>query len=92
MTYLVEHYWPGVTAAKLRAAAAAVRSAADEMAEEGNAVRYLHLTLVPRDETALCLVAAASAEFVEEAYTRAGVPFERIVGALVMDCAVKHRV
>ena len=84
-TFLVEHYWPGVTLEAFRSAAERVREAAEEMALAAAPIRFLHSTLVPADENAFCLFAAASAELVEEAYRRAGVPFERIRAALQVE-------
>jgi hypothetical protein len=81
-TFLVEHYWPGVTEAALAAAAERVRASAEELAREGTGVRYLHSTLVPEDESAFCLFEAESEAAVEEAYARAGVPYERLRDAL----------
>lgn len=81
-TFLVEHYWPGVTAEKFRAAADHVRSSAEAMAREGACIRFLHSTLVPEDEAAFCVFDAASVALIEDAYARAAVRFERVVGAL----------
>lgn len=81
-TFLVEHYWPGVTESEFGAAAERVRSSADELAGEGKPVRYLHSTLVPEDEAAFCVLAAESRALVEEAYARAGVTFERVLDAV----------
>jgi hypothetical protein len=78
-TFLVEHYWPGVTVESFRAAAERVGEAADALAREGAAIRFLHSTVVPADEAAFCAFDAASAALVEEAYARAGVGFERLV-------------
>ena len=77
-TFLVEHYWPGVTAEGFQAAADRVRASAAELHE----VRFLHSTLVPEDEAAFCVFAASSQAVVAEAYRRAGVPFERILDAV----------
>jgi hypothetical protein len=77
-TFLVEHYWPGVTEGELRDAAARVRASSDGMA----GLRLLRVTLVPEDEAALCVFAADSAALVVEAYGRAGVRFERILDAV----------
>ena len=81
-TYLVEHYWPGVTVERFSAAADAVRAAAGAMAREGAPIRALHSTMVPADESGFCTFAAGSAALVEEAYARAGVRFERLVEAV----------
>ncbi len=84
-TYLVEHYWPGVTAERFSAAADRVRSSAEQMRREGTSVRFLHSTFVPKDEAAFCVFEAPTAGLVEEAYERADVRFERIVDALEME-------
>jgi hypothetical protein len=81
-TFLVEHYWPGVTAEQFGDAADRVRASADRLAADGEPIRYLHSTLVPRDEAAFCVFEAASESLVEEAYRRAGVRFERMVAAV----------
>ena len=84
-TFLVEHYWPGVTEASFRSAADRVRAAAEEMSAAGESIVFMHSTLVPEDENALCVFAAASQSVVEAAYARAGVRFERIVDALAFE-------
>jgi Protein of unknown function (DUF4242) len=81
-TFLVEHYWPGVTADAFGSAAADLRSSTESLAAERNAIRFLHSTLVPEDEAAFCVFEAESQALVEEAYTRAGVRFERIRDAV----------
>jgi hypothetical protein len=84
-TFMVEHYWPGVTEADFRRSAQLVADSAQRMALAGEPIRFLHSTLVPNDEAAFCVLAAASAELVEEAYAAAGVAFERLVGAVESD-------
>jgi hypothetical protein len=81
-TYLVEHYWPGITAEAFRSAAEQVRTAAEAMSRDGTPIRYRHSTMVPADEAAFCVFDAASAELIEQLYARAGVRFERIVAAV----------
>jgi hypothetical protein len=81
-TYLVEHYWPGITAAIFSSAAERVRTAAEAMASNGAPIRFLHSTMVPADEAAFCVFEAPSAELIEQVYARAAVRFERIVPAL----------
>jgi hypothetical protein len=81
-TFLVEHYWPGVTAEEFGEAAERVRSSAEALASEGNPIRYLHSTLVPEDEAAFCVFEASSELLVEEAYRRVEVRFERMVAAV----------
>ena len=81
-TYLVEHYWPGITSEMFREATERVRTTAEAMARGGNAIRCLHSTMVPADEAAYCVLDAASVELIEQLYARAGVRFDRIVAAL----------
>jgi len=81
-TFLVEHYWPGVTPGEFEEAAERVRVAAGALAREGRPIRFLHSTLVPEDELGFCALAAESRGAVEEAYARAGVGFDRVVESL----------
>ncbi len=55
-----------------------VRDTAVAMEREGKPVRYLRSTIVPADESLLCVLEAATEELVREAYARAGIPFERL--------------
>jgi Nickel responsive protein SCO4226-like len=80
-TFLVEQYWTGVTAEEFDDAAERVRRSAEEIADDGIRIRFLHSTLVPDEETALCVIEAESAAAVEDAFARAAVRFERIVEA-----------
>ena len=82
-TYLVENYHPGLGADELRQIVSSVRDAVAEMNQDGKAIRYLLSTIVPDDESFLCVIEAASEELAREAYTRAGIPFERISPALL---------
>jgi hypothetical protein len=81
-TFLVEQFWPGVTPTDFKRAAERVRASADSMAGDGTAIRFLHSTLVPRDEASFCVLEAASSSLVAEAYRRAGVGYDRILEAL----------
>lgn len=81
-TFLVEHYWPGVTESCFAGAAESLRLASQAIAADGTTLRYLHSTLVPEEEAAFCVFEATSRRAVEEAYARAGVPFERILDAI----------
>jgi hypothetical protein len=83
-SWLVEHYWPGLTAELFRTATRRIRRTAAAMARDGLPIRYCHSTLVPADESAFSVIEAASPAFVQELYARAGVPFDRIVTAVEM--------
>jgi hypothetical protein len=84
-TYLVEHYRPGLTLDGLKQWAVRVREATDELEREGKSVRDLCSTIVPADESLLCVLEAASEQLVREAYARAGLPFERLSVVLSED-------
>lgn len=81
-TYLVEHYWPGITEPEFRRSAEQVAAGAERLARAGEPIRFLHSTLVPEDEAAFCVLSAASADLVERAYEAAGITFERLVEAV----------
>ncbi len=69
---------PGATVAELSEWAIRVRDAAGELARDGRPVRYVRSTIVPGDESMLCLLEAAGEALVRETYARAGIPFERL--------------
>jgi hypothetical protein len=81
-TFLVENYSPGTSPASLEAAGRRVCAEVEALARAGRRMRMLRTAVVPRDETLLCLIDAASEELVREAFCRAGVSFDRISSAL----------
>jgi hypothetical protein len=81
-TYLIEHYRPGSDVEELTRSVSRVREAVVEMEGMGKAVHYVRSTIVPADESILCVFEAASEELVREAYVRARIPFERISTAI----------
>jgi hypothetical protein len=81
-TFLVEHYRPGSTVDELRRWASRVQRAAAELERRGVAVRYVRSTIVPADDSLLCVLEAAGEELVREAYARAGLTFERLSTAV----------
>ena len=89
-TYLVEHYLPGLGAEELRAWAADVREAFAKRDHPGAAVHYVRSTIVPTDESLLCVLEASSEAAVREAYAHAGLPFERISVALPEEDERRH--
>lgn len=84
-TYLVEHYRPGFATESLSCLIARLRDAVEQLDREGRRVRYVRSTIVPLDESFLCLFEASSEAQVREAYARAGVAFERISRAITPD-------
>jgi hypothetical protein len=83
-TYLVEHYRPDLQAEELERFAAQARLAVRALEREGKPLRFVRSLIVPGDESCLCVVEAASEHLVREAYTRAGIPFERISPSRVL--------
>ena len=81
-TYLVEHYWPGATAAVYEDAMARVASIVREMAVAGARIEFLHSTFVPGDEAALAVLVADTSGRVQEAYRAAGVSCDRVIEAV----------
>ena len=81
-TFLVEHYRPGASLDNLNCAARDVRLAASEMARRSRSVLCVDFMIVPSDEALLALFEATSEELVRELYANAGIPFERITGAV----------
>jgi Protein of unknown function (DUF4242) len=73
-TYLAECFWPGVTEAKLAAAA--------ERVADDRSVTCQQLIFIPADEIVLCLFQAPSEAAINEAARRAGLPSERIVESI----------
>lgn len=76
--YMVERHLPGFTSAQLPGAASSAKAATTAMTDEGTPIKYLRSTFVPSEQKCFCLFEGASAEVVEEAQVRAGLPFERI--------------
>lgn len=83
-SYLVECYWPGVSAEKLVSAAKRVQAAASTLRRQGRDVVFLGSILVPADESVFCLFDGVEAD-IRSASKRAGIPFERVLESLRID-------
>jgi hypothetical protein len=81
LTYLVECYWPGISDARLTAAAERIHKAVSELRLEGGDVTFLESILVPADETVFCLFRGTERD-VRAVSRRAALPFERVVASL----------
>jgi hypothetical protein len=81
-SYLVETYVPHSRTHDARAAGARARVIAEQLSEEGTAVRYVRTTFVPDDETCFHFFEAVSEEAVGEVCRRAGIGSVRIVAAV----------
>lgn len=75
--FLVESYWPGVSAE--RVAAADTETLRGLAALGDHRARYLGSMLVPGDELLLRVFAGGSPALIGRANARAGVPVERVV-------------
>jgi hypothetical protein len=85
MVYVVERYLPGLTRANLLPGLSKLEPAIEAMRGEGSVVRYLGSTIVLGDEACFCQFEGASEAVVAEANRRAGLPFDRIVPALLVE-------
>ena len=80
--FVVELYVARTDTGTVERGAARARLAADELARQGTAVRYLNSIFVPEDETSFFLYEAESAEAVREAARLAALPFEHVAGVV----------
>jgi hypothetical protein len=55
-----------------------VRETVGEMEREGKPVHYVRSTIIPADESLLCILEATSQQLVHEAYARARIPVDRL--------------
>jgi hypothetical protein len=80
-TYLVERYVPGLSRSEIVEAAERASAAGADLAAEGLPVRYLGSLFLASEESCFCEFEGPSAEAVELANRRAGIPFARVVPA-----------
>jgi hypothetical protein len=83
-SYLVECYWPGVSAGKVASLVGRARSAASQLRGQGRTVSFVGSILVLADETVFCLFDGIE-EDVRAASERAGIRFERVLESLRID-------
>ena len=81
--FLIELYVSGAADDGADRETRRARCAAAALTAEGRPVRLLRSIFVPEDETCFLLVEADTAEAVQEAATRAAVPFERVLATAV---------
>jgi Protein of unknown function (DUF4242) len=81
MIYAAKCYWPGVTSGDVAGAAERVTRATEDPGGQGAHV-YLGSLLFPDDELVLCMFDAPSPVAVRRASDRAGLPCERVMGAV----------
>jgi hypothetical protein len=80
--YIVEAYAPTSQTASLGNRDVRLRTAAEEMAAQGTAIRYLNTLFIPEEEICFFVFEASSPEDVAEVSRRAQIDYERIVRAL----------
>jgi hypothetical protein len=84
MVYVVERYLPGLVRSHLLPGLSNLESAMEELGSEGSAVRYLGSTIVLGDEACFCEFEGPSEAAVAEVNRRAGLPFDRVVPAVLV--------
>ena len=84
MVYVVERYLPGLSRADFLTRLSRLESVIEELRGAGSAVRYLGSTIVLEDEACFCQFDASSVAVVTEANRRAGLSFDRIVPAVLV--------
>jgi hypothetical protein len=82
MVYVVERYLPGLGRSHLLSGLS--KLASEELRDEGSVVRYLGSTIVLDDEACFCAFEGPSEAAVAEANRRAGLAFDRIVPAVLI--------
>jgi hypothetical protein len=82
--YLVECYWPGVSAQKHAGAAQRAQVAAFELRKQGRDVSFVGSILVPVDETVFWFF-DGDEEDIRVVSEQAGMPYERVLQTLRID-------
>jgi hypothetical protein len=76
--FVVERNLPGVTPEILQSAGVRAKTCCSEMTSEGQSIRWIRSFYLPETSQTHCYFEAASRATVEEANTRARIPFSRI--------------
>jgi hypothetical protein len=82
--YVVERELPGITPEMLQSAGVRAKSCCAEMTSEGQPVRWVRSFFLPETAQTHCYFEAPSMKAVEEANSRAKIPFTRIVEVVEM--------
>lgn len=80
--FVGESYPVGISRDNLTAAIRRGRRVAEQMRGEGRQIRFVKSTLMPADDTLMCLFDATSADLVIELSRRAELPIERVIEAV----------
>jgi hypothetical protein len=81
-TFIAECFWPNVGEQEVDDGAERVRRSAAELTAEGHRVSFAGTILVPGDEVVFYLFDGESADDVQAACMRAGIPLERVVESI----------
>jgi Protein of unknown function (DUF4242) len=84
MVYVVERYLPGLSRADLLPRLSRLEPVIEALRAEGSLVRYLGSAIVLEDEACFCQFEGPSVAAVAEANSRADLPFDRIVPAVLV--------
>ena len=80
--FLVERYWPGVNESAAAAALERLEATAATLSAEGIAVRCVHTTFVPDEESVLWVFDATSAADIQRCAAEARVSIDRITESI----------
>ena len=76
--FVVERELPGITPQMLSSAGIRAKTCCAEISDEGREVRWIRSFFLPESSQTHCYFEGGSREVVEEANTRANIPFVRI--------------
>jgi hypothetical protein len=82
--YVVKRDLPGVTPEMLKSAGMRAKTCCAQMTQEGESVKWVRSFFLPETAQTHCYFEAASKTAVEEANTRARIPFTAIVEVMEM--------
>lgn len=80
--FVGESYPVGISRENLTAATRRAGLVAAQMRAEGSQIRFVKSTLMPADDTLMCLFDATSADLVMQLSRRAELPIERVIEAV----------
>ncbi|MGO1118456.1 DUF4242 domain-containing protein [Rhodovibrionaceae bacterium A322] len=81
-TFMVERNLKGISMDDLAAAQQVAIGKAAEMTAQGTDINYIRSTFAPGDGRCICLFEAGSEAAVKRLNDEAGIPYDRVVGAL----------
>lgn len=82
--FVVERELPGITPTALQSAGLRAKTCCAEISEEGTPVRWIRSFFLPERSGTHCYFEAPNAQVVEEANTRANIPFKRVLEVVEM--------